>query len=237
MSLMNYGKTNTFYKWGGIDGFSFTNSIVEETKLKSVISVSFTFNDIPLIKKELNKSNSFEIALKEYSNIIPFKVKEKNDWLDFGHSNLYYKSKRNLNVTRNFNTTNIVNNHIKKESPNKEKIKSEYNWFKQLPENLKVYTPAVWGFKDDEETASYMIEFIGAPTLQEKFVFGNLPNYSYYKIIDHIFDFIIKEKMYSQNKFSYLAVKKYLKDIYDKKTEERINTFLKQVKFDARLLQ
>ena len=57
-----------------------------------------------------------------------------------------------------------------------------------------MYTPAVWGFQKDEQSASYMIEFIGAATFQEKFVFGNLPDYSYYKIVDDIFAFINKEK-------------------------------------------
>ena len=41
-----------------------------------------------------------------------------------------------------------------------------------------------------EENASYLIEFVGAPTLQEKFVFGNLPDYIYFKIIDKVFEFI-----------------------------------------------
>jgi hypothetical protein len=232
-NLIYYGNTDSFYKWGGIDDFCFKNDIEETINLKSVISGYFTLNNIPLLKKELNKSNSFVLALKEYSNVIPFKVKKTNDWLDFGHSNLYYKSKRNLNVTRSFNSTQIINNHIKKESANREKIKSEYDWFKQLPENLKMYTPAVWGFEKDDKSASYMIEFIGAATLQEKFVFGNLPDYSYYKIIDDIFAFINKEKMYSQNKFSPFEVKKSLKDLYVNKTEERINSFLNQVKFDA----
>ena len=203
-NLIYYGNTDSFYKWGIIGDFCFKNDIEEATNGKSVISGYFTLNNIPLFKKELNKFNSFVLALKGYSKVIPFKGKKTNDWLDFGHSNLYYKSKRKLNVTRSFNSTQIINNHIKKESVNREKIKSEYDWFKQLPENLKMYTPAVWGFQKDEQSASYIIEFIGAATLQEKFVFGNLPDYSYYKIVDDIFAFINKEKMYSQNKLSSL---------------------------------
>ena len=94
--------------------FNFKNNIEKTTNLKSVISGYFTFNNIPLLEKELINSTTFELALKGYNNIIPFKFKNKNDWLDFGHSNLYYKSKRNLNVTRSFNSTRIINNHIKK---------------------------------------------------------------------------------------------------------------------------
>lgn len=232
-NVIYYGNTDSFYKWGDMDDFHFKNNIENITNLKSVISGYFTFNNIPLLEKELINSSTFELALKEYNNVVPFNVKNKKDWLDFGHSNLYYKSKRNLNVTRSFNNTRIINNHIKKESANCEKIKSEYEWFKQLPDNFKMYIPAVWDFEKDEQRASYMIEFIGAATLQEKFVFGNLPDYSYYKIFDDIFVFINKEKNYVQNKYSLSEVKYFLKNLYVNKTEERLNSFLKQVKFDA----
>ena len=96
-----------------------------------------------------------------------------------------------------------------------------------------MYIPAVWDFEKDEQRASYMIEFIGAATLQEKFVFGTLPDYSYYKIFDDIFVFINKEKMFTENNYSTLEVKKCLKDLYVNKTEERLNIFLNKVKFDA----
>ena len=69
----------------------FKNNIEKATNLKSVISGYFTFNNIPLLEKELINSSAFELALKGYNNIISFKVKNKKDWLDFGHSNLYYK--------------------------------------------------------------------------------------------------------------------------------------------------
>ena len=148
-NIIYYGGTDSFYKWGDMEDFNFKNNIEKTKNLKSVISGYFTFNNIPLLKKELINSTTFELALKGYNNIIPFKFKNKNDWLDFGHSNLYYKSKRNLNVTRSFNSTLIINNHIKKESANIEKIRSEYEWFKQLADNFKMYVPAVWDFEKD----------------------------------------------------------------------------------------
>jgi hypothetical protein len=232
-NLIYYGKTDSFYKWGQIDDFNFKNHITEEITLKSVISGYFTFDDFPLLKKTLSKSNSFEHALKSYEIANPFTVKESKDWLDFGHSNLYYKSKRKLNVTRNFNSATIVNNHIKKESSNKEKIKSEFEWFNQFPDELKVYLPAVWDFNSTKLFASYMIEFIGAPTLQEKFVFGNLPDSSFYTIIDSIFAFISKEKKHTQNMLSFLDFKNSLVDLYVNKTQERVASFLSQLNYNT----
>ena len=227
-----FGKTALFYKWGDIQDFKFSKSSKNESNLRSVLSGYFTFSNIPLLSKVINATTSFENALKSYNKNTPFNFKESNDWLDFGHSNLYYKSKRNLNVTRNFNSASIVKNHIKKQSNNKEKLKSEYEWFKQLPSELKAYVPSVWDFCEEENKSSYMIEFIGAPTLQEKFVFGNLPDYTYYNIIDTVFNFIEKEKTYTQYDLTRAEIKKSLKSLYISKTFERLNIFLEQVNFD-----
>ena len=70
-------------------------------------------------------------------------------------------------------------NYIAKSSKDINKIKSEYNWFKQLPEDFSVYVPSVWGYEKDKYKSSYKIEFVGAPTLQEKLVFGNLPDFHF----------------------------------------------------------
>jgi len=224
------GETDLFYKWGRVDDFNFKNNCRKEKN--SVISGYFTFGDIDLLKKELSKSNSFELALKGYNAEKPLRIINNQDWLDFGHSNLYYKSKRYLNVTRNFNSVIVENNHIRKKSTNNYKIISEYKWFKQIPENLKVYLPAVWDLKINDNSSSYMIEFIGAPTLQEKFVFGNLPEYSYFKIIDSVFDFIEKIKNYTYTNIAAKDVKFLLNELYINKTRDRVNLFIEQTNYN-----
>lgn len=229
-NLLYYSSTDMFYKWGDIDEF-FENKTIVENK-RDVISGYFSFNDIPLLKSEINKYNSFELALKGYHSISHFKMIKADDWLDFGHSNLYYRSKRKLNVTRSFNKTNIENNHIRKESKIKKKIIKEFKWFNNAPDDVRPYLPQVWGFYESEINASYAIEFIGAPTLQEKYVFGNLPDYVYLKILDRIFDFVEISKSITSN-FDTRMVNLNLKKLYLDKTKSRVNDFLKTSNFNV----
>lgn len=230
--LLSFGTTDMFYKWGDLIDFQSNSS--EANFNKKVLSGYFSFSNIPLLKNELNKSNSFELALKGYHNKIPFNLVEGEGWLDFGHSNLYYRSKRKLNVTRSFNKAVVENNHIRKESIAVEKIKREYRWFKEAPESISNYLPQVWGFNQEQEKASYVIEFIGAPTLQEKFVFGNLPDYVYFKIVDHVFDFINKCKSFISPIKDKINVFDNLKNLYIEKTKSRIKDFIDQSGFNSK---
>lgn len=222
-NLLYYGSSDMFYKWGYLNEFDKENSTDEYER--DVISGYFSFNDIELLVKELKKTNSFESALIGYNNSIKFKIIKSKGWLDFGHSNLYYRSKRKLNVTRSFNQTYIENNNIRKESANVEKIKREFQWYNGVPELIKPYLPQVWGYAESKNRASYFIEFIGAPTLQEKYVFGNLPEYIFIRILDRIFDFIKTAKsMHFKSNIDF--VRRNLKQLYIKKTESRINDFI-----------
>lgn len=227
--LLYYGTTDMFYKWGDLIEFDEQN--YAHKSQRNVISGYFSFSDITLLKKELNKYISFELALKGYHNSSPLKIIKSKGWLDFGHSNLYYRSKRRLNVTRSFNRTIVENNHIRKESKVIEKIRREFQWFKNVPETVNPFLPQVWGYKENKEKASYIIEFIGAPTMQEKYVFGNLPEYTYFKIIDRIFDFIQTEKSIKDNS-DISNVRLNLKKLYIEKTESRIKDFIQKSNFN-----
>lgn len=222
--ILYYGKTNMFYKWGYLEDIICKN-IDSKSKKQSVVAGYFTFSNPSFLKEQLLKNNSFESSLKNYNKKIKFENILKNSWLDFGHSNLYFKSKSSLNVTRSFNQVKINLNYIVKSSNDVSKIKSEYNWFKQLPEILGIYKPSVWGYIESKYESSYNIEFIGAPTLQEKLVFGNLPDFSFFGIVDQIFDFIKKSREVIFETQSKNFVKNLLQELYIKKTKERILEF------------
>lgn len=222
--LLYYGFTDMFYKWGNLSDI--TGKIVYEENYKQpVIAGYFSFSSPIVFKEQLLKTKSFELALKNYHKHINFNVVLKSGWLDFGHSNLYYKSKMELNVTRNFNQVVANTNYIKKTSNNSNKIQSEYEWFRQLPKSLTLFTPSVWGFRKKENKSSYKIEFIGAPTLQEKWVFGTLPDFVYYNIINQIFIFIIKSKKVTFDKVPVKKATELLEKLYLNKTKKRIKEF------------
>ena len=230
--LLYYGYTDMFYKWGYLSDIS-DIELNEDGFKQAVIAGYFTFSNPSFFKESLLSEDSFERALRIYNFKIKFKLILNSEWLDFGHSNLYYKSKMKLNVTRNFNQVIANNNFIKKTSNNFNKIESEYKWFKQLPDELTIFTPSVWGFESIENKASYKIEFIGAPTLQEKWVFGNLPDYVYHNIINQIFLFFKKTSQFNLINYSSEIIKKELQELYINKTIERVKIFSNQINFNV----
>ena len=224
--LMYCNFTNMFYKWGNLQ------EIIEPCDSifgGSIVSGFFSFKDVGSFKLALENNIDFVSSLKGYNTEIPFNLKLGDNWLDFGHSNLYYKSKVKLNVTRYFNKTEAKLNYILKSSADKQKIINEFNWFNNFPNKISYYSPRVWDL--DCDNASYKIEFIGAPTLQEKWVFGNLSDKFFSEIIKDIFYLI--NKMYTHEYECDLESKKsILKKLYIEKTEHRLSDFISDSKFN-----
>ena len=68
-----------------------------------------------------------------------------NEWMDFGHIDNYYSSKKRLIQSREFNELTYEDflGTITKKSRNIEKLKKEIKWYKNLPKNLKVISPRI----------------------------------------------------------------------------------------------
>lgn len=230
VNLIYYGLTDMFYKWGDMGEIFGDNFKSDEYMQQKVMAGYFSFNQIEILKIGLEKLKSFELAIKYYDSKRKLTPVLNSEWLDFGHSNLYYKSKMELNVARFFNEVIPKLNFIVKTSTNKNKIKSEFGWFKNLPEKFLIFSPAVWGFVREEEKCSYNVEFIGVPTLQEKWVFGNLPDFVFYKIIDQIFHFIEEAKKITNQKVE--NSRQVLEKLYIQKTKDRLLIFSKQRGFE-----
>jgi hypothetical protein len=115
-----------------------------------------------------------------YMNIVrvghPIPV-PKNEWSDFGHSSTYWRSKRVLLSSRSFNRVAFDrrSGYIEKSGgSNEEKIKSEYDWYRNLPEHVAMYAPRVM-HRDDRMCTyfKYQMEYLPFPTLAELFVYCN----------------------------------------------------------------
>ena len=88
-------------------------------------------------EKELSK------AIIQYNNIHPLSFKKAENWFDFGHLESFIHSKKSLLRPRHFNqlTIDSLINTITKESDKSDKLSDELNWYKSLPEKLKILTP------------------------------------------------------------------------------------------------
>jgi dTDP-glucose pyrophosphorylase len=174
--------------------------------------------------------NNLEISdvIKRYAKIKPMAVKKCQNWYDFGHVEGILNSKRKLISSRSFNSLfiNPVLNTITKTSQNNEKLRDELNWYKLLPEELKVLSPRLLSTSTNDNFVTIVQEFYGYPTLAELFLYGKISKSIWSEIFRHLFVLNHEFKKYS---------KQQLDNVYDEiyviKTEDRIKKLYDQKEF------
>ena len=122
--------------------------VVEEQK-KVFVGV-FGFSKPLIFLNKLSKyitgdeeTDSFYLALLEYISEIGCKLKFSDDWIDVGHLDTYYDTKKKFINTRSFNQIqlDIKTNILLKRSNNKKKLIDEINWNLKLPKTVQHITP------------------------------------------------------------------------------------------------
>lgn len=191
--------------------------------------------------KECINLNNFEISdvIKCYSLTFPMEVKKCEFWYDFGHVEGILNSKRKLISSRSFNSLviNPVLNTITKTSQNNEKLRDELNWYKLLPEELKVLSPRLLCSSTNDNIVTIVQEFYGYPTLAELFLYGKISKSIWNEIFRHLFVLNQEFKKYSQ-----INLGNVYDEIYVIKTEERIkklyyqNEFVDLFKFETLII-
>lgn len=167
-------------------------------------------------------------VIKGYKEKFNFSVIESKNWFDLGHIDGILSSKRKLITSRSFNRLNInpILNTITKTSQNNEKLRDELNWYKLLPEELKVLSPRLLSISSNENTVTIVQEFYGYPSLSELFLYSKISKSVWVEIFRHLFALNFEFKKYTNN-FS----NAYYYDIYVNKTIERINKLREQKEF------
>ena len=181
------------------------------------------------------KSKNFELsdALKKYQIKYPIKGLVTNEWYDFGHIDNLVNARRQLLQPRHFNklTINPLLNTITKVSSHNSKLKDELNWYISIPDPLKVLTPRLINYTENDNKITIVQEYYGYPTLAELYVYGEIQTDTWISILNQVLKI--------QNEFS-----KYTGDLdpsnirtmYMDKTETRLNELSSQSKFWKQLL-
>ncbi|NLR75014.1 hypothetical protein [Leeia aquatica] len=132
-----------------------------------------SFADVSLLASSLaEESLDYYRAVKRYS----FKRKLRNVHLDECYVLLnapcYFRARSSFTTERAFNRLTVNHTVLKKFSSNGDKIRSEANWFNQVPRSLRKYIPQYFGEGVDSDGYYYSIEYLGAIPLSEIFVYG-----------------------------------------------------------------
>ena len=124
-------------------------------------------------------------ALSKFDGMISTK---HTSVVDLGTHDEYMKN-RGLSTSREFNEIMKDGNLITKCSNDHEKIRAEYHWFRDLPLELKSYTPAIYHLNVNcSGRSSYSMEFVEKPTLRELFLFLDGSTETWEQVFTDVFD-------------------------------------------------
>lgn len=203
--VVSVSPTNDFYRWSG---FYFDNGKlrltdnVEQYDSELVVSGYFNISDCKTFMESLLVSDSYTGAIDRYANLKDLRIVRLDEWLDFGHVHTYFKSKSKLTTQRSFNEMKITQKVVYKNSKNKEKMQAEYEWFTNIPAELKIYTPHVLNFESNHGKAGYGIEYLYMTALNELAVFGKLPSVVWRNILSSCDEFLLSAKKYTSDNVS-----------------------------------
>lgn len=135
----------------------------------------FSFSNIDLLREAFGQGRDhLHEVLNYYSAQCRLKSVIANQWHDFGHLTLFYKSKREVLIARAFNSLEADDYTVIKTSPQTQKMQAEASWFESLPSKVKLHTPRYLGRVNKNFQAGYELEYLHLPTLNDMHVFGRL---------------------------------------------------------------
>lgn len=194
-----------------------------------VISGYFKFSQpLDFMRSLVKKKYNFTDAIADYHSVHTFDFLNDGIWLDFGHLNSFYQSRTVITTERYFNKISVNQNHIEKSSnKNSKKICAEGMWFKDIPSNLRLYTPALLELNDGSncgESISYKLEYMHLMPLSDLYVFGRLSSTHWSSIFRSIADMLSEFSSYKPDKKSMLPPSAS-SGLYLTKTEDRLDEY------------
>lgn len=197
-----------------------------------VVCGAFRFSSASgLITSILGSGGNFIAALDLYSReVADFRPVEMDRWLDFGHLNAFYNSRRQVSTERAFNSVKMGRLTTKKSSDQSAKMAAEAHWFASIPGPLKIYTPAFVGtIKDaDGNIRGYETETLYNLPLADLLVFSRIGVISWRQILKSCGEFLSACTDVEVPKID----AKQIEALYLKKTVDRLRQYQDQTGFD-----
>lgn len=181
-----------------------------------------------LLRGIVRSRGDFLKGILRYNQEFPIAAVHIPDWLDFGHLQTFFRSRRLLASARSFNTLRIDGFVVRKLSADRDKMAAEAEWFSNLPSPLRIYTARLIDKGEDEGLTFYETEYEYLPTLAELFVFGTLSRNTWIRILHSCSAFLTKCAAVRDTDPS----QDVLRQLTVVKTMERLETFATDTDFD-----
>lgn len=234
-------KNLIFSNYGILNKSSKGNKINKE---KEVVAGVFKFHSALLLLKacqEIGNEEQLSIsndslglysAMRHYDQFfLPVSLELVDTWLDLGHELEYLKTKKMVQA-RFFNTIEIDDQRgiLTKRSEEKKKLVNEIQWYLKMPKRLQYLTPRIYDYSLDPMKPEVSMEYYPYETLHTLYIYANLEQSVWGKIIDKLLFVRNEMSNYSENKTLYLEEQDIF-DIYFKKTVDRVSTLIQDPQF------
>jgi hypothetical protein len=132
----------------------------------------FSFSSRSQLQEALALGGGFEHCVLRYDKKKPLVRNVDNSWQDLGHLATYYLARKQSLVTRSFNNLEYKDGLLVK-SGERVKMSAEFNWYSNVPLELKRFFPKIMERDGSGNLSSYSLEYLPLTTLSEILVFGN----------------------------------------------------------------
>jgi dTDP-glucose pyrophosphorylase len=146
-------------------------------------------------------------------------------WLDVGNPDHVYDAQSRLIQSRSFNRLKVdqIRGTISKKSTYHLKFFDEINYYKLLPENLKIFFPRVVSSSTQAGNLELTLEFYAYPTLADLYLFADLSPYLWHRIFLQLRSIC---RCFTAE--DYGSASDVSGEIYLKKNRERLEAFLRE---------
>lgn len=152
-----------------------------------------------------------------------------DQWLDFGHVQTFFRSRRIVTTARAFNDLQLHDMHVRKRSAcSTVKLKAEARWLRDAPSSVSPFTARLLAEGEDERGYFYDTEYEYMPTLAELYVFGRLGAPSWDRVLASCGDFVEA----SVQAGGTLETPGLLRDLVVSKTSARLQSFAESASID-----
>lgn len=233
-----------YYDWGRVVRGGASPEIVsgftEGGFSREVVCGYFTFSDSARLRNILSTGKRFLGALNKYAEETPVQIEKISEWLDFGHAHLYYRARRNMLITRAFNTIRYEDERLIKTSNNGAKLRAETHWYRNVPDAMRLYLPQYLGERvvnrGGTDAYEYDLEYLYIPSLSDLAVYGDLPSYRWRSILSLCLRFLDKSRRISSSKndpaWNPDVCRAHFDFLVRDKTLDRLNVFARETGFD-----
>lgn len=236
-----YDKSYEYYNWSEIivkddSSLELRRQFESSNFAKDVVCGLYAIKDLYLFRKLIPTIKTFDELIEKYSTMREVTLFKPTVWLDFGHLNTYYKSKKDLLVTRSFNNIECDGYVITKSSTNISKLKAEANWYLNLPNDLKCFCPQLISEEESlgDQKYSYSVEYLYLSNLAELYLFAKLPGFFWEQVFESCSNFLnIAKKNYDYSlMLGSMSPDEWYEKIIHQKTKQRLEQFAKETQYD-----